>query len=121
MLTVFARQQAIQEEDGGSLTDMTIFEQALRIAAKTILVNETVEAVEAQRRYQICGQCKFRDEAKDMCGVCGCFLDIKTGAKTNWNALKLRNEITHCPVGSWGDIDTANTYRQMDGKELLNT
>lgn len=99
---------------------MTLFEQALKVAAKTILVNESVEPLEAERRYGICGTCKFRDEKKDMCGVCGCFLDVKTGAKTNWNAKRFRNEITHCPMGYWGDVETANMYRQMDGKELLN-
>ena len=100
---------------------MTIFEQALKAAAKAVLVNENVEPQEAQRRYAICGTCKYRDETKDVCGVCHCFLDVKTGAKENWNALRLRNEITHCPMGFWGDVETANLYRQMDGKQLLNT
>lgn len=99
---------------------MTLFEQALKVAARVVLVNETVEPIEAEGRYMVCKSCKFRDKKKDMCGVCGCFLDIKTGAKTNWNALKLRNEITHCPMGYWDDIETANLYRRMDGKELLN-
>lgn len=101
--------------------ELTLFERALRVAAKAILVKETVDPVEAQRRYSICGSCKYRDVENDTCGVCHCFLDVKTGAKENWNALKLRNEITHCPMGFWGDIETANLYRQMDGKELLNT
>lgn len=99
---------------------MNIFEQALRVAAKAVIVKSSVESQEAARRYAICLDCEYRDESADKCGVCHCFLDLKTASETNWNPLKNRNEITHCPKGRWGDKETANLYRQMDGKEPIS-
>lgn len=99
---------------------MNIFERALKVAAKAIIVKENVPAEEAARRYQVCLGCEFRIEKNDTCGICHCFLDLKTNAETNWNAAKLREEITHCPKGKWGDKDTANLYRQMDGKAPIS-
>lgn len=99
---------------------MTIFERALKVAAKKLIVKSTVEANIAAERYKICLGCEFRDEANDQCGVCHCFLDLKTASETNWNPAKLRNEITHCPKGRWNDKETANLYREMDGKEPLS-
>lgn len=46
-------------------------------------------------------------------------MDIKTKLEVYRNAKKLRNEITHCPLGKWGDKQIANIYRKIDGKELL--
>lgn len=100
---------------------MGLFEDALKVAARVVLVQENIDGEEAARRLSVCMGCEFREEKNNRCGVCNCFLDLKTAAKTNWNARRLRNEITHCPTGKWGDVETANMYRQMDGKELLNT
>lgn len=99
---------------------MNIFEEALRLAAKTVLVTGEVAGDEAAKRFSACLECDKRNAAQNKCEVCGCFLDVKTKAKSNWNARRLRNEITHCPLGKWEDLNTANMYRQMDGKEFLN-
>ena len=93
--------------------------KALHLIAEAVIVKETVTPGEAAARMRVCLGCEYRNEKENVCDVCGCFLDLKTGAKTNWNAKRLRNEITHCPLGRWNDKDTANAYREIDGKELL--
>ncbi len=93
--------------------------RALHLLAATVIVKDVVEGEEADRRMEVCFSCEKRNENENVCNVCGCFLDLKTSAKTNWNARKLRNEITHCPLGRWNDKEIANLYREMDGKELL--
>lgn len=98
---------------------MTLFERALKVAAKALIVGNNVEPGEAARRYAVCLGCEFRDTEKDTCGVCHCFLDLKINAETNWNAVKFRDEITHCPKGKWGDKEIANLYREMDGKQQI--
>jgi len=93
--------------------------KALHLIAEAVIVKEMVGEHEAAARMLICLNCERRDEKENKCLECGCFLDLKTGAKTNWNARRMRNEITHCPLGRWDDKETANVYREMDGKELL--
>lgn len=73
----------------------------------------------AEARMKTCEGCNRFDKENLTCGVCGCFMDIKTKLEVYRNAKKLRNEITHCPMGKWGDKQIANIYRKMDGKELL--
>lgn len=93
----------------------------LHLAAKTFVVKEDVPGEEAVRRFDICATCEHRDPRPNKCLVCGCFLDLKTQAAVNWNPMKNRNEITHCPKGKWGEDDKriANQYRLADGKEPL--
>jgi len=98
---------------------MNIYTWALKLAVKAIIVKESVEQETANERYLVCTNCPMRDAEQEKCTKCGCFLEEKTGSKVNWNPKKLRNEITHCPLGKWGDIETTNIYRQLDGKETL--
>ena len=91
----------------------------LHLIAETVIVKEHATEKEAKERFSVCLSCPARDEKQNVCGECGCFLDLKTGSKTNWNAKRLRNEITHCPLGKWNDKEIANAYREIDGKELL--
>lgn len=100
---------------------MSIYKQALKLAAKTFIVKEAASNEVAAERMAICSGCEHMNHEEIKCGVCGCFLDLKTASAVNWNPAKMRNEITHCPLGKWGDIQTANTYRQIDGKQLLTT
>lgn len=93
--------------------------RALRLIAEKAIVKETVSDDEADKRFSVCLKCEKRNAEENTCTVCGCFLDLKTGSKVNLNAKKLRNEITHCPLGRWNDKEIANVYREMDGKELL--
>lgn len=94
--------------------------KALHLLAEKIIVKEQTNEQEAAARMLVCLNCDKRDAKENKCTVCGCFLDLKTGSRVNWNAAKMRNEITHCPLGKWNDKKTANVYREIDGKELLN-
>lgn len=80
------------------------------------LDNEELE----QFRMETCKSCEHYNKDNDKCGVCGCFMEIKTGLKYNRNPKKLgRIEITHCPEGKWNDVRTANAYRKIDGLNEL--
>lgn len=47
----------------------------------------------ADKRYEICKKCeKFKTHLK-LCGICKCFMPVKT---------KLRG--TSCPIGKWGPV-----------------
>lgn len=98
---------------------MNAIDEILKLAAKTALVNEKADAETARFRMSVCLQCEKRDPIEERCKVCKCYLEPKTKAAKNWNVRHLRNEITHCPLGKWNDIEIANHYRQIDGKPLL--
>ena len=61
-------------------------------------VEDLNDVVEEKRRMDICRDCV--NLKGDRCGVCGCFMSIKTKLKYNYN---LRGEIeeTKCPIGKW--------------------
>lgn len=92
--------------------------RALKVAAKTLIVEE-VEKAEAHFRMSVCNGCDKMKKESGRCGICHCFLDLKTKSATNLNPLAGREEITHCPLGRWGDLETANYYRSIDGKPLI--
>ncbi len=94
---------------------MTWIDKALAIMADTALVHERVDGQEKVRRLAICEACEHFDPDARKCTTCSCYMDVKTGAKTNFNPKSARNEITHCPNGFWGDVETANFYREKDG------
>ena len=98
---------------------MNLVDKAMAILADTALVHERVEPPEKARRLTICEACEHFDPDHRKCKVCSCFMDVKCGAKTNFNPKRGRNEITHCPLAFWGDLETANFYRQKDGIEPL--
>lgn len=107
--------------DGHSVNNMKLIDKILKLAAQKFIVDETVDDETALQRMSVCLQCDKRDPVEQRCKVCGCYLEPKTGAKTNWNVKKTRHEITHCPLGKWDDLETANEYRKLDGKPLLTT
>ena len=94
---------------------MNIVDKIGRILADKALVHERVSEQEKQRRLSICESCARFDANARRCKVCKCYVDAKASAKTNKNPLRGRNEITHCPMGFWGDVDVANVYREIDG------
>lgn len=96
-------------------------DEVLKIAAKTVLVIESVSGEEAVRRMNICRGCQFFDPLHVTCKSCGCYLEIKVACKTNRSPARPNGELTHCPNGFWGDIEIANHYRALDGLEPLNT
>lgn len=98
---------------------MTILDKAMAILAENTLVHGHVDAAEKKRRLDICESCSFFDAESRRCKKCRCFMDVKTGSETNFNPKAFRNEITHCPAGFWGDMETANVYRQKDGLPLI--
>lgn len=51
---------------------------------------------------------------RDQCKKCGCIIEAKSKALTNYNPLKgMRAEITHCPEGFWDDKETADYYKNL--------
>lgn len=99
---------------------MNFVDRAMAILADKTLVHEHVNADEKSRRLTICESCPFFDQNSRRCKKCKCYMDAKTGSKTNFNPKRGRNEITHCPGGFWGDIDTANLYREKDGLPIIS-
>jgi hypothetical protein len=98
---------------------MSILDKIGAVLADKALVHERVTDEEKRRRLAICESCDRLDAESRRCKVCKCYVDAKTSAKTNFNPLRGRNEITHCPAGFWGDVDVANIYREMDGLEPI--
>ena len=83
-----------------------------------LLVKEELEdpkVVEFRRGE--CGKCDMRVDKK--CGICKCFITIKTESKVHLEIEKMEYRQTHCPLGIWNDKDVANIYRMMDGKTPL--
>lgn len=98
---------------------MNIAQRILRLAASTLPIEYVDEGVQ-KRRFAVCLGCKMFDPENVKCKQCGCFLEVKTECKTNFNPKRLRTEITHCPLGKWNDKKIANQYRALDGFEPLN-
>ena len=94
---------------------MNLVDELLKVAANAALVVENVDDTTAEWRMGICLRCDKLDKMDMRCKVCKCYLEIKTTTKTNRNPKKLRYEVTHCPLGKWDDLETANKYRIMDG------
>lgn len=98
---------------------MNLIDEALKIAAGILIVQEKTTPEIAEWRMSICMTCEKRDAKKNKCLECGCFLDLKTASNMNWRPSKNRNEKTHCPIGKWDDKEVANAYREIDGLQLL--
>lgn len=98
---------------------MNIIDKIMHLAAEKLIVKEYTDRATAMDRMEVCLTCEHRDEGANKCKVCGCFLDLKVICATNWNPKKNRNEVTHCPLGKWGDLEITNQYRLLDGLEPL--
>lgn len=98
---------------------MNLVDELLKLGAKAVLETENVSTEIAEWRMSICRKCPNFNADKVKCNVCGCYLEVKTECKTNYNPKKLRHEVTHCPLGFWGDLETANEYRKIDGLPSL--
>jgi len=98
-----------------------LFHKAKANIARFAFKGEHVPIEIRQMRVDRCKGCKrYFDEENIECLKCGCVLEVKWNLKEFRNPLALRNEIAHCPMGKWDDIDIANYYRFIDGKKLLN-
>lgn len=92
----------------------------VRKGAMNLLVLEEINNSEIEEsRLSTCFTCENNNKKLDMCAVCKCFIASKAKSKINYNPLKLRQEVTHCPIGKWGDKITANIYRDMDNLDPL--
>jgi hypothetical protein len=100
------------------MTNALILKAQHFLAKNLIVETETTDEIAAER-MAVCMNCEHRKEQENKCGVCGCFLDLKTKAETNLNPKKARTEITHCPLGKWGDLEITNFYRVLDGKQPI--
>lgn len=88
--------------------------------AKFFLAVEDLNDSEQEAiRWQTCQTCPKFKEGSGQCGVCGCFMDVKTKLKTNRDPELLKIVTTHCPLGKWGDLEIANMYRIEKGLEPL--
>ena len=97
------------------------YENLLKKAAEVLLTVEKINnPLIAKARAKTCENCPKFDVPSKRCTVCGCFLESKIVLMTTKNVKKMgRIEITHCPLGLWGDKPIANLYRQLDGEKPL--
>ena len=71
------------------------------------------------KRIKACKACPKLRADTFQCGVCGCFMDIKATLKRNIDPDIGKVVTTHCPLGKWGDMKTANEYRKYKGEPML--
>lgn len=89
------------------------------LLAKTFLQVSQVDQPTQKMRMSVCMDCDKRDSESNRCKICKCYLAVKTDTAENLNPEKNRYEITHCPIGKWGDLEITNEYRKIDGLPLL--
>ena len=97
-------------------------EQLLKKAAELLLsVEKSNNPFIVRARYETCKRCRRFDAERKRCTVCGCCMETKVRLMTNKNPKRFaRVEITHCPLGLWGDRVIADLYRRIDGLEPLD-
>lgn len=101
-------------------TDNKVYTRFLKAGAKIVFEVELLkDTALADWRFEQCRACDKFNAEDETCGVCGCFMDVKTTHKRSKNLKKWRIETTHCPQGRWNDKEVANHYRQIDGLEPL--
>lgn len=79
---------------------MSRFEQAKEIAVgatnylkmKANIADAEIESLQ-RKRYDVCFSCEHRIRQTDTCGLCGCYLKMKT-----------RSPESSCPAGHWQRI-----------------
>lgn len=98
-----------------------IADKILKLAAVKFLQVSKADKETAAFRMGVCMGCEHRDAIENRCKICKCFLEIKTETAENRNIKQGRYEITHCPLGKWNDLLTANEYRKIDGLPLINS
>lgn len=98
-----------------------LYRKAKHNLSQIAFVGNKVDDELRQKRIEACKGClKYFDEENEECLKCGCVLKTKWNLKEFFNPIKLRNEIAHCPLGKWDDLDIANYYRFIDGKKTLD-
>lgn len=98
---------------------MNIIDEILKIAADKVLVESHVGEDVSSFRMEKCMGCSLISKEDFRCRVCKCYVEVKTTSERNYNLKRKRNEITHCPMGKWNDLEIANQYRKIDGLEPL--
>lgn len=83
----------------------------LKFIADKVLVEEDLKnPFIVNARWQTCQRCPKFNAKNETCMVCGCFMKIKCKAYANKNK-KGKIEITHCPLGNWGDAHLVELYK----------
>ena len=95
--------------------------EALKKLARAALAAGDEAPIEIQQaRINVCNSCPVLDAQNMKCRSCGCYVEVKVTMMRNYNPKKQgRKEVTHCPQGRWGDSETANQYRKIDGLPLI--
>ena len=92
---------------------MNLVQKVLQFGADIALPVERVDPITKRVRLALCKACDRFDEDSGKCLECGCFMEVKTGAKTHRNPDKgMRVEVTHCPLGKWNDMKLAVFYHK---------
>lgn len=89
----------------------SILTKQLKALAKNIIVvDELTDQWLIDFRINTCMGCEKISENKETCTMCNCYVEVKAESLTN-RVKKLREiQVTHCPLGKWGDEDIAREY-----------
>lgn len=94
--------------------------KAKRKAAELLFHGDKVSPEVVKMRVDRCSNgCKYFDPVKEECVKCTCVLSVKWKLHNFFHPLKLRNEIAHCPIGRWDDLELANYYNLIDEKKII--
>lgn len=77
------------------------FKGILEGAWNTVFVKESIEKVHDER-MMICGSCEHKT-AKKTCGICGCFLEVKTRCLS-----------CECPIKKWEAVASQKEDIEID-------
>lgn len=95
------------------MKSLELFDRVFKKGAEIMLLHEPLnDTNESDRRLNICKSCDQYNAKRDKCTECSCYMSVKTPMLKHKNPAKLgRIEITHCPLGKWGDSIIADYYR----------
>jgi hypothetical protein len=78
-----------------------------------IMITERVSDQKiVEKRLRICHNCPGGYLKGPSCIVCDCFVELKAESLTNRTGLGTY-EVTHCPMGYWGDKEIADYYKSI--------
>jgi hypothetical protein len=86
-----------------------IINEIAKAAADLAFSVEYVDNETYMFRLNACRTCDFF--VKERCKKCGCFMEVKAATRIHKNPKrKMKQEVTHCPIGRWGDLEYADFF-----------